>query len=1011
MLKKKEAAPKIFFDVLADYWDLKYIFEYGFPLDDAVTATLLSKSGQTTRELARLLEDSSDADGQGLVFQNCRLEPLSKYAGSTQMKKNSRRLLQNRNDHRLYSEQWFQVLYGCFGRFYDWNAATAVQKCFDANPSDFLFSDCEEKDSSCPFQRICKIREMGDIFFYMVKEREERYDKNEGWLCSDIWREVEAAYTDVFTRGETLSLKDNNWTWRNLAEEKECSEFRVRKVYESFLDMLRFFAGFAPLSSLGVNFLKHMNVPDFGQDFVKIRNLPPDFGLEQEYLYRILYAKVNHRSIIYDRQKFAPIRIIYRNKDMNGLPEHSYLEAVKIVDGRMEEKVCLLPLYTGVYLKPGDRTLNVVLPDESACQDNVHMVPCTVDFYWNQYTEYLRDRRENGWRNEIVQTTALQEEVEFESPYYPGVTKWNLERVSYLLREEDLPGFRLFIDSFGEFARLRKEDDADSHKEDSADSRKQDDADSHKEDDTDSHKEDNTDSQLVKTGAYENEILPDLPGTPECGKKGEIKEYESLLSIYNSYSLQNRLEKLEHTENDPPGQMVLPPREAELEWLVFILNNYPNTCRVFLEDTALAALKNKAMKEMSAVGWFDENNFEYHARVADIPERVVKKYRGILNAIREKKILTYAYGNKQVHILPYAFEYDVTRHLSGRRSEPIDVMCFHLDEMRTLNIGYQKIRIKDARTQEDISFTETEKLYHILAFGIRCAAKGMETMNPDAFQDNESVWTRMNAVIESCWKRSPRNNDNYIRCIRKYYDNPYKNQTGSPLDLYRHKYEETQTELKKRKLREDREFLVRTFGYYYKMACAGSNTDMSFFGKNGTISSTAASVLENDYGKQLSISCWKYQYLLLKLFSESQFALRSSSMGDRVSSALARVEDKEIWQLICGEDIAASNEGSEGIENEIAFFNEEFQNETVTFRLREPTAENIDLVYRLFRNYNCAGRTMKNGLCFTVTYEAFSYRKIHMLLMALGSRIEVTGPEETVKIINVRLKNKEILAK
>ncbi|MCD7885968.1 MAG: hypothetical protein LUI87_20105 [Lachnospiraceae bacterium] len=983
MSRKKEAAPKIFFDVLADYWDLKYIFEYGFPLDDAVTATLLSKSGQTTRELARLLEDSIDADDQGLVFQNCRLEPLSKYAGSTQMKKNSRRLLQNRNDHRLYAEQWFQVLYGCFGRFYDWNAAASVQKCFDANPTVFLFSDCEEKDSSCPFQRICKIREMGDIFFYMVKEREERYDKNEGWLCSDIWGEVEAAYTDVFTRGETLSLKGNDWTWRNLA--KECSEFRDRKVYESFLDMLRFFAGYAPLSSLGVHFLRHMNVPDFGQDFVKIRNLPPDFGLEQEYLYRILYAKVNRRSINYGRQEFAPIRIIYRDKDMNGLPEHPYLEAVKIVDGRMEavdgrvgEKVFLLPLYTGVYLKPGDRTLSAELPGGSVCQDDTHMVPCTVDFYWNQYTEYLRDRRENGWRNEIVQTTALQEEVEFESPYYPGVTKWKLERVSYLVREEDLPGFRLFIDSFGEFARFRKEDIADS--------------------------------QLGKTDAYENETLSDLPGIPESGKKGEIKEYESLLSIYNSYSLQNRLEELERAENDPLGEMALPPREAELEWLVFILNHYPNMCRVFLEDTALAALKNKAMKEMSAVGWFDENNFEYHARAADIPERVVKKYRGILTAIREKKILTYAYGSEQVRILPYAFEYDVTRHLSGRRSEPIDVMCFHLDEMRTLNIGYQKIRIKDARTQEDISFSETEKLYHILAFGIRCAAKGMETMNPDASPDHD-IWARMNAVLESCWKRSPRNNDNYIRCIRKYYDNPYKNQTGTPLDLYRYKYEETQTEMKKRKLREDYEFLIRTFGYYYKMACAGSNADRPFFGKNGTIPSTSASVLENDYGKQLSISCWKYQYLLLKLFSESQFALRSSSMGDGVSSALARIEDKEIWQLICGEDIAVSNEDSEGIENEIAFFNEEFQNETVTFRLREPTAENMDLVYRLFRNYNCAGRTMKNGLCFTVTYEAFSYRKIHMLLMALGSRIEVTGPEETVKIINVRLKNKELLSK
>ena len=54
------------------------------------------------------------------------------------------------------------------------------------------------------------------------------------------------------------------------------------------------------------------------------------------------------------------------------------------------------------------------------------------------------------------------------------------------------------------------------------------------------------------------------------------------------------------------------------------------------------------------------------------------------------------------------------------------------------------------------------------------------------------------------------------------------------------------------------------------------------------------------------------------------------------------------------------------------------------------------------------GEKLEDGrLKFTVSYEMFFYRKIHMALMALDSLIEEVEPKETEEIINKRRTNKE----
>ena len=49
---------KVLTDILKDYQELKFIYEYGFPWDDKLTKLLYDKSSQSTRRLALALEDN-----------------------------------------------------------------------------------------------------------------------------------------------------------------------------------------------------------------------------------------------------------------------------------------------------------------------------------------------------------------------------------------------------------------------------------------------------------------------------------------------------------------------------------------------------------------------------------------------------------------------------------------------------------------------------------------------------------------------------------------------------------------------------------------------------------------------------------------------------------------------------------------------------------------------------------------------------------------------------------------
>ena len=145
----------------------------------------------------------------------------------------------------------------------------------------------------------------------------------------------------------------------------------------------------------------------------------------------------------------------------------------------------------------------------------------------------------------------------------------------------------------------------------------------------------------------------------------------------------------------------------------------------------------------------------------------------------------------------------------------------------------------------------------------------------------------------------------------------------------------------------------------------------------------------------------KYQAFLLSCFRDGCKRLWSPRAGRDVKGALEKISDREIWELISGSPV-------DGVVNEIAYFNENLKNQEVSFALKDRNEEAVEKVYNVFRNFICAGERLKDGrLKFTVSYESFFYRKIHMALMVLSDLIEDVEPEKTGEIIRKRIKNKE----
>ncbi len=880
--RQKMIAPeptKIFFDMLFDYRNLNFIFKYGFYWDDEMTNMLLSKSSQRVRELVNIIQKS--------VYENSVIIPWNQYAAGS--KKKSGRLLIRQNHYRLVQNRWFQDLCGCCGSFHDGLAEDYIRNC-EQRP----YSQCrEEDDRGCRYRKLCMFQEEREVFLKLI----DGVTKKELTLWNDKFHsKILKGYKDIIVEsGGKKCLKENIWgqIFDDL-DDKKCME------YGGFLDMLQFFSGFVPLSVLGGFFLKRQD-SNQRPSYIMLRNLPQDFEFEQEYLYRCLYAINAHMTVFWAENEYIPIRLFYRDRDMTGLEEHLYLEAIPWTNRDTSlEQVVELPMFGGVHVRPGRKVSMEISAGKRKEQDTKVF---QVEFYHNNRTRYLLDRRKKGWADCIIDEHSVPNVVKtMKSPYYGDIEKWNVDVVTYHIKACDIPGFLLFIQSFGDFASM--------------------------------------------VSAVEPVSAP--KAVESHRQKGLIEEQGSLLSVYNSDILMEEARGKNHP---------LPPLQAELWWLNFILTEYPEFCSIFLKQESMDRIKRKLGEECRGENWFQRDRFNPGCRVKDLPGRVCGKYRRIREAIYEDRILLYEYKDdgkigepaKQAVIVPYALEYDVIRHLTGDSEEPMDVMCYEMNEKRVINIPYKKIITTTSINKQEYVFSEMDKMYHVLAYVIRCAASGKQEIEKKAAR-----------LLDCMWTPDRRGDDNYNRCVRKKLS---KNRS------FLKEYDQFCELCKEKKKPEAEAFFHKVFDYLQRMAQEG----------------------EDNYA---------YEAFLLSCFTDGCKRLWQPRIGKAMREALGAIDNLWIWQLISGSPI-------DSVCNEITYYNENLKNAEVSFVLRESNEEAIRKVYSVFRNFICVGENMKDGrLRFTVSYEKFAYRKVHMAFMALDDLAVEPEQKDVSEIIKKRRENK-----
>ncbi len=871
---------KIFFDMLFDYRNLNYIFKYGFYWDDEMTNLLLSKSSQRVRELVNIIQES--------VYENSIITPWSQHAMGC--RKKSGRLLIRQNHYRLVQNRWFQDLCGCCGSFHDDLAEDYIRDC-EQKP----YSQCrEEDDGVCLYRRVCMFQEEREVFLKLI----DGVVENELALWKDKFHsKILNGYRDIIVESDGKKyLKENTWgrVFGSLDDVENSRE------YSGFLDMLQFFSGFTPLSVLGGFFLKRLD-PQPRPSYIMLRNLPLDFEFEQEYLYRCLYAINAHMTVIWEEKEYIPIGLFYRDRDMTGVEEHLYLEAIPWTDSEIvPEQAVELPAFGGVHIRPG-RKVDIEIPVVKRKEQETREFQ--VEFYHNNCTRYLLDRRKNGWADCIIEERTIPDVVKtMGSPYYEGMETWKVDVVTYHIKVCDIPGFVLYIQSFGDFASMIS-------------------------------------------------VVEPFSGAESMKSrrlKGLIEEQGSLLSVYNSDILMEEAGRKGHP---------LPPLQAELWWLDLILTEYPGFCSIFLSQDSVEKLRRKLGEECRGESWLQRKRFDPGCRMKDLPGRVCSKYRKIRDAIHEGRILLYEYKSgentgepaKQAVIVPYALEYDVIRHLAGDSKEPMDVMCYEMNEKRVIHIPYKKIITTASINKEKYPFSELEKIYHILAYVIRCAVAGKREIEKKAARLLDCMWTLDN-----------RGDDNYNRCIRKKL---------SRSRSFLAEYDRFCKLCEEKGKPEAESFLHKVFDYLQRVAREGMDT-------------------------------YAYEAFLLSCFTDGCKRLWQPRTGKDVREALEAIDDLWIWQLIGGSPI-------DSVYNEITFYNENLKNAAVSFVLREGNEEVIRRVYSVFRNFICAGEKIRDGrLRFTVSYEKFDYRKIHMAFMALDDLVEEVEPADVSEIIRKRRENK-----
>lgn len=732
---------------------------------------------------------------------------------------------------------------------------------------------------------------------------------------------------------QTRGLCDNPLKYRqNGLNLKETSQ-----LYEFLLEASQI----APLYPLGYFLLQNGQFDEVRKEnnhaFFLVHSVSPDYALAQECIFRCLKALFFKKELKIDGRLYIPLKVFFERKSTQYayMPYLSAIQMNKHVPCEIDlTKVGMITLDKSV--TDAEEHLRTPLKREEST--------FTVKFFIDaEKTAYLQNQ---VLRNPDCEPGSFRPEsparrVTIDSPYEDEPLKTTIHSARFHIAKRNRNEFFEWIRGFGEFAGEVTE---------------------------------NSKSSFGGFGRESGSEAAEASGT---GRQSDSCFEDSLCQPYNSIVIKEKLEKKD-------GDLVkkLPPTNLEIFWLQFVLENYPNLSRLFLDDSTLAhvsAIVNNYADESHhrakhAFDPFAVDETDFSPLVYDLPNTELETLRKFKQYIKDAQLVTYRKfdeeGNDvEYRIYPYAFTNSEREGSNQRdRAGDVSIMAYSLTEQRIIVIPPDKLQNLSEPIQET-DLNKPEKLYLAFASYEGENRKTLKRISKDIIKDtfwfdekkNEAAELRLQAKKKNLYLWIEKNSSStFDECAARFlhYYNAADQKTAS------------------------------FFRYYYKLL----KDDGKLF-KTGI--------------HQEGVLPFTRQELIRK--TNILFLLYAYHQGKEKKSESAK------WDGI----VEKHTDYQTTLTNIVLRQAEQDKLCKVTFCLKKEALEQntrtdiLDRIFELTASYNCVINTRNakddenSKMNFTLAYDRFDFRKIHRILLGLSDIVEVTGPAETKTLIEKRLENRE----
>lgn len=707
----------------------------------------------------------------------------------------------------------------------------------------------------------------------------------------------------------------------------------IKQLYEFLLEASQI----APLYPLGYFLLQNGQFDKFraqnNHAFFLMYHVSPDYALAQECVFRCLKALFLKKKLKIDGKLYIPLKVFFGRKS----PQYAYTPYLGAIqaEGHIHCEIDLTRI-TVITLdkKVTDAEKNMQMPLKR--EESTFTVKFFIDAEKMAYlqNQVLRNPDCSTFRPE-----SPVRSVTIDSPYEDGPLEATIHSARFHVRTRNRNEFFEWIRGFGEFAG-KVTDDGESGFDGFC-----------------------RESESVRAEAS------------KTGRQLDLCFEDSLCQPYNSIVMKNMLEK-----EDGDFVKKLPPTNLEIFWLQFVLKNYPNLSRLFLDDSTLthisAIVKNYVYESHNsakhAFNPFAVDEKVFSPLVYDLPNAALETLRKFKQYIKDAQPVTYRKFDEkgsdvEYRIFPYAFTYSEREGSNQRdRVGDVSIMAYSLTEQRIIVIRPDTLENLSKPIQKT-DLNEKEKLY--LAFA-RCEKEEnreetLKKISSDTFWfDEKKNETETAAGDEAAEPELKAKKKNLYLWIEKNSSSTLDECTARFLYYYD----------------AADKMVVSFFHYYYELLKDGGKLFKTRTQQEGALPFT----------RQELIRKTNILFLLYAYHQE---------------------KEKSKWDTVVNDPQHAKYKSI--LTNIVLQQAEQDKLCKVTFCLKKEALEQkaktdiLDRIFELVAPYNCVIDTRNDEMNFTLAYDRFEFRKIHRILLGFSDIIKVTGPAETKTLIEKRLDNRK----